>query len=535
MRYQPQGLQRIDRRNADVIAAAEIWLPGFGSNGLLYNTASSTKPVGSVNITPAGIGFRATAQGSRYPISGLASNKVAWLIVASRNNSPSNCSVVRKDGAITPLQEWDGKARIATFGSGGGFDAAINYGDISQFANRVSTFCGLLSPSEAAIFSNGGPNISLGGRTLSGGGDSNPFCIGSTENGGEIATNWTVLMVVVWRGTVPTSDRLRNLSSNPWQLFEAPDEDDFLSIPAQQYMLTAESGIFTVASTSAQLAARRRVAAAAAGFALTPLSASIVATRKLTAGAGSMAVVALPARLTAARRLYAAPGAVACNGAAARVIASRKLDAQCGTVALTGATATFVYTSAPGGQGPTYTLTGGCGMFLLSPLAARLLLVRRLVAAVGSFSAAGTAAQLIAARRLQAAPGALAIAGVPAGLRVARRMPAAAGSFSLTGNTATFFYTPIGNPGGPTYTLAAVGGALGLTGTGVGLRARRRMLGGAGQFNVTGWAANLVYGKQIVYARAPAGSGYTPRTTESQHRPTSAATTRPAAIQRNKR
>jgi hypothetical protein len=341
-------------------------------------------------------------------------------------------------------------------------------------------------------------------------------------------------MVMAGRSLVELSpDEIRAFCLNPWSIFYDEEEAEIVFGPT--YTLPFDAGIFSAAGQAVSLKAARRLAAAAGGFTLTTLAASLLAVRRIVAAPGALSLTGAGANLKAARRLPAAVGAVALTGAAAKLTAARKLTVAPAAFALTGGTATFVYTSAPGGQGPTYTLTGGSGAFLLTASTARLLLARRLVAAAGAFSAAGSPVTLVATRRLAAAAGSLAIVAAPAGLRATRRLPAAAASFSLTGSTATFFYSPIDRPGTPTYTLTAIGGALGLTGTGIGMRARRRLSGGAGQLSLTGSSAQLVYSQQIVYARAPAGSGYTPKTVAAQHRPASAPSVRPAALQRNTR
>jgi hypothetical protein len=535
MLIQPQGYALVRRDHPDLDGAVDVWLPGVSSRGLLNGMESSSVATGAVQATQQGIGFKTSGVGRRYSPAMLVSSQAAWLVVAHRAGNAVNCSIIRKDGNVTPMQEWDGVVRGAVFQPGGGFEGSVNYGNVASFANRVSTFCGVVSAAETVLFSNGGANISAGARAVTGGNTTNPFCIGAAEGGGEVASNWTVLLVIAWQGRVPTSARLRELSASPWQFFDDPDGESVELDAAGFYTLTADGGQFSTTGAAAVLTAGRRLSASVAGYALTMGAAAVLAARRVSAVPASIAMAGNTAVMRAGRKLPTSPGTVLLSPAAGKLVTGRKLNAQPASLALTGATATFVYTSAPGGQGPTYTLTGGSGMFLLSPLAARLLLARRMVATVGAFSAAGSSAQLAVARRLPTASGTLAVGGAVAGMRAARRLPATAASFALTGTTATFFYTPVSKPGGPTYTLAAVGGALGLTGTGIGMRARRRVAGTAAQFALTGWAANLVYGQQIVYARAPAGSGYTPRTTETQHRPTSAATARPAATQRNTR
>lgn len=385
----------------------------------------------------------------------------------------------------------------------------------------------------------------------------NPVRLGHDGGGTQFwgVFDGNMYMSMVWNRILSPAE-IRSISVNPWQLFESPDEDDF-RISATAYTLAAAPGALGITGQAASLksarrfagatgavaangsdarmATGRRLSAASSVFALTPMAAAIRTARKLIAATGSTSWTGAGAGLRLARRLPGAPGSATLSGGAGSLVAARRLTAQSAAIALNAGLVTFTYTPKLSGQGATYTLSGGPGTLLLSTSAARLLLARRLVSTSGIFSVTGAAVAVRVARRLTATAGMLTLAGAPAGLRAARRLPAALASFSLASGTATFLYTPITWPGGPTYTLTAVGGALGLVGTGVGIRARRRMTGGAAQLSFIGWEVHLMYGQKIVYVRAPAGSGYTPHTAESQHRPAAAATARPGATQRNNR
>lgn len=463
MLIQPQGYARALRDHPDLTGAVDIWMPGLSARGLLNGISSTTPFQGSVKATPSGIGFNSTGAGLRMPAAGLTSTPVAWMIIAHRTAATVNCSVVRKDGCVTPLQEWDGQARCVVFNSGGGYDTSVNYGAATQFADKVTAFCGVMSSTESLIFYDQTMGFNLN-KPTSGPSNTNPLCIGANESGGETSTNYTVLMLVMWAGTVPTSVRLRALAAAPWQLFDDPDSHDAeLAATVAAYTLSGASAAFTVSNQLATLVASRRLAAAVAGYALAATAAVMTAARRLLASTGTFTTSGAPGRLAAARRLPAAAGAVNVSGSAAALLAARKLSGQPGIFSATGGAATFTYTPLPGGVGPTYTLAGGSGAFLVAPSAARLLAGRRLPAAGGGFTAATSQARLLVARRLSVAPGAFSAAAAPARLLVARRiaassialtftpaparlrtarwMQAAPGSFAVLGSAATFAYS----------------------------------------------------------------------------------------------
>lgn len=539
---QPQHLARIDRQNPLARGLVHAYL-GYSQ----YDAAAERllTPVVSPKMVTGGMEFSATnASVYRLATAREKSNAftVAVLVRSLGNSSPyaAIAGVTYDNAGNSPYGD-----QIDRGNDGASLRFAFNVGGNAVSTNQFGNLVVGIDEWLIATFTDGyqelyRQNGGVIGTTTSGGAPSytatSLVSIGPSTNDGR-NPNVIVKASLRWDRAISRAEQAAVMSPAVWQLGKAPPRRLWVAsaFAGPTYTLLTSAAGFSVSGNSARLVAARRLAAAAAGFSLISTAASLLAIRRIVAAPGALSLVGTAAMLKAARRLPAAAGAVTLAGAPAKLLAARKLAAVPGAFALTGGTATFVYTSAPGPGGPTYTLTGGSGAFLLTASTARLLIARRLVAAAGTFSATGSPAALVAKRRLSGAAGSLAITAAPAGLRATRRIFAAPASFSLTGSTATFFYTPIDKPGDPTYTLTAVGGALGLTGTGIGMRVRRRLAVAAGQLTLTGSSANLVYSQQIVYARAPAGSGYTPQTVEAHHRPVSAPSVRPAALQRNKR
>jgi hypothetical protein len=181
-------------------------------------------------------------------------------------------------------------------------------------------------------------------------------------------------------------------------------------------------------------------------------------------------------------------------------------------------------------------VTAGGGSFALTGNGVSLRAARRLSAAPGVFGLAGAALVLTyqqahgqneaAQYALTAAPGSFGLSGSAVAMRVQRRLTAGQGGFALAGGSAALVYGR---------RLPAATGALALQGNAVMFGAARRLSAQAGEFDLTGAAAQLHYSAQIEYARAPAGSGYTPQRHEYQSRPAATSSSRPAAMQRNNR
>lgn len=296
------------------------------------------------------------------------------------------------------------------------------------------------------------------------------------------------------------------LSANPWQIFDdMSDEGEVAPASAVVHVLTAAPGQFALAGAEVGLRASRRVDASAGTFGLAGATLGLRAARRIPAdsgsfalvgnqvglraartiapGAGSFAIAGAAAVLQASRALSASPGAFNLAGAAAGLLASRRLSAASGSFAVVGQAATLVHTAAPAPGGPTYVLSALSGSFAVGGAPAAMVVARRLAASAGVFNFNAAPAGLAARRRVVAEPGVFEVSGAGALLQVARRIPIAAGTFAVTGSDIAFKYSG-----------------------------------------------------QIEYARAPAGSGYTPRRHEYHSRPAQVSTgARPPAIQENYR
>ncbi|MFK3741437.1 hypothetical protein [Massilia sp. TN1-12] len=505
MRYQPQGRPRINTAHPLAAGLVEVLLPGVSTYSALSGKDSSSVAKGGIVGASQGVGFMCTSVGRRYSTTMWSGLPFAWLVVAHRGNSSANCSIVRKDGAGTPMQEWDGLVRAAFFTNGGSYAGVANYGAVANYAGRTSTFCGVVSPGEKAIFSNGGPNVAVLPSEVVAGNGTAPFSIGAAENGSEIAANWAVLAVFAWQGAqIPTIVQLRALEANPWQLFldESADDDAPAWRDRAVYALNAAVGAFDLAAQGALLRAARRLPAVAGslvvGGALAALMAArrvtwrpgefnvgagavqVRAARRLAAAASSAGLVTTPVSMFASRKLPAAVGALAAVGQAGSLRAARRLAGITGALSLVGRAISMVYSPAEQGQG--YTLATDAGAFGLAGADAALHAHRRLANSPAAMTLAAAVVRIVFGRKLASAPAGFALQTASVTLRGVRRVPADPAVFGFEGRD-----------------------------------------------------AQLRYSGQINYASAPAGPGYTPQRHYNESRPAATSSPRPAAIQRNSR
>ena len=316
------------------------------------------------------------------------------------------------------------------------------------------------------------------------------------------------------------------LQVNPWQLFDDPTDEDELTVGAatapNSYTLTAAPGAFGLSGASASLRVIRTLVGGNGSFSLTGTQAVLRAGRRVVGATGVITLAGGAAGLIVSRKLAGSPGEFVLASAAGALRASRALATSTGTFAISG---------SGGSLRALRRVSAAPAAFALTGADARLAAVRRLVANVGAFMLSGGAAQLVYSPVVEGnvlftETGQFVLTGSAVGMRVMRRLQAGSGSFGHAGAVATIRCSRR-MAGGQGAFVVASGAAV--------LRVTRRLSLAPGAFDLAGNPAVLAYGSTIEYARAPAGSGYTPQRNEYQVRPAQVGGSRPLAIQRNVR
>jgi len=332
-----------------------------------------------------------------------------------------------------------------------------------------------------------------------------------------------IALVAVW-DRILSRDEIRRVSTSPEllpQLVAIRTLPNSVSSP-NSYTLTAESGNFLLTGSTASIRAARVLAGGNGSFTLTGNPATLRAGRKVSGATGVITLAGGTAGLAASRKVAAAPGAFAFAGAAASIRAARTVAASPGAFAVAGQAAALR---------ASRRLTGVPAALALAGSDARLTVARRLAGAAGAFTLAGGAAQLVYSPVVEGnvlftETGQFVLTGSAVGMRVTRRLQAAPGSFALAGAAATIRCAR-GLATGPGAFVVAGGASV--------LRATRRISLAPGAFNLVGNPAVLAYSPTVEYARAPAGSGYTPQRNEYQARPAQVGGARPSSTEKNYR
>jgi len=213
--------------------------------------------------------------------------------------------------------------------------------------------------------------------------------------------------------------QLREWSINPYVIFS--DEPDrrlwAVSSGGTDYTLTADSALFALTGTAANLEYHRLLAATQGSFAVNATAATLKIGRALQADSASFALSGTDAGLRLDKVLQAGSASSQVTGTDASLEYNRVLSAESASFQIVGTDATFIH-DAPG----SYTLSAEPASFGISAQPATLKYNRRLSVDSAAFAFSGTAASL----------------------RYARAVIAEAAAFALTGTDATFIRT-----GGP--------------------------------------------------------------------------------------
>lgn len=316
------------------------------------------------------------------------------------------------------------------------------------------------------------------------------------RNTGSSYFDGTVLLAAHIRGSVDGAA----LSLNPWQIFEdGYEQDDFLVSSAAVVEPAKFSGVASLQvsasgalSTSIRLSGASALLASASGALSTGIRLSCAAVAQVSA-AGTLTTAV---RLTGAAAMrVSAAGALAGAGVALSGAASVQASASgelSTSISLTGAAS--VRASASGSLDGTAVVLEGAAAVRVSAAGALATSIPLVGDAVAQLSAAGS------------------FAGTAAGLSGASGLIlAGAGALDTSINLSGLAVTRVAASGAVTTRVRLVGAA-------------------SAQASAAGTLGNVV-----VYARAPAGSGYTPQRSEYQVRPAQASAGRPSSTEKNYR
>lgn len=489
MRYQPQGLLRIDRANGLARGLRLVSLPGVNAGTDMVSGAAATVTGTRRATYPGGVtcGFGSAlgvngADRIATPLTGALTERSVF--VRARRNGNGGVNVGRlydkSVGTAGQMAYWDANAQALTYhmfvngserllrapGSaaaasvGRDFDILITH----AFAGNRST---------VSIYVDGALSVT---QDIDGALTDAPTTVLSIGNRGDGIRGWdgSIALVEAW-DRVLTAGEARELSTNPWQIFAAVDDDDFAAAPIAR---TLSVGRASLALEAGEVGMRvsRRVRVQPSALAIAGGQALLRASRRLSLQPAALAIGAGQSGMVAARRLGVQPAVLAVAGQGAALRVERRMQVAAAPLALVAGSVAMQYSPAlaPG----AYTLPVSAAAMRLTGGAVGMRVTRR-----------------------------MAVVGAPLQL-------AAGAVRALVGRRLVVTLAPLVIEAGP-----------------VSVRAARRVRVSAAQLVLAGGNVQLRYSAQVAYARAPAGAGYAPQRAAITVRPEQTGGHRPPAIQ----
>lgn len=471
MRYQPQGLLRIDRANGLARGLRLVSLPGVNAGTDLASGAAATVTGTRRATYPGGVtcGFGSAlgvngADRIATPLTGALTERSVFVRARRNGNGGANVGRLydKSVGTAGQMAYWDANAQALTYhmfvngserlvrapGSavaasmGRDFDILITH----AFAGNRSTVC---------IYVDGALSIT---QEIDGALTDAPTTVLSIGNRGDGIRGWdgTIALVEAW-DRVLTPDEARELSTNPWQIFAAVDDDDFAAAPLA-----------------------RTLAVGRASLALGAGQVGMRVSRRVRMQPAALAIAGGQVAVRAARRVSLQPAGLAIGAGQARMLVARRMQIAPAPLAMVAGLVAMQYSPAlvPG----AYTLSVSAAAMMIGGGAVGMRVSRRLPVTAAQLALAAGAARALVGRRMLVAPAALGLATGQVGARAARRLSVAHASLGLAG----------GN-------------------------------------------VQLRYSSQVEYARAPVGAGYAPQRAAISARPAQIGGHRPPATQETTR
>lgn len=203
------------------------------------------------------------------------------------------------------------------------------------------------------------------------------------------------------------------------------------STPAQNYVLNAEAGSFSLTGQAATLQTGRNLNAESGAFTVTGQAATLARQRQLDAQPTSFSYTGQPATLTRTFAINAASGTFSITGQNATLLENENVAAEFGAFIITGQQAQFYRGLSLNAQAGSFTVTGQAAELIVSTPN------RILSADPGTYTLTGVAATLARARNFNAEGTSFTLTGAPATLGVQRNVNASVGSFNVLGQPAT--------------------------------------------------------------------------------------------------
>lgn len=521
MRYQPQGLLRINRDNPITRTLSYASAVGAGGPDIATTVGSITKTVGRSGIADAM--SPGNYKVARNPKVGTAAK---GTIVVAHNSTvlpPSGPTYSHVLASTAPSGSQN--CLLLMLGNGNGWLQFRVYGGTTGTADGAAD--------TTLVLNDGKPHVTVATYDMAAGGalatyvdnvntssGTHPTAITQSANltighsrdtfWGDFQGNITAFLVF---DSVLTRAEIAKISANPWQVFAAPEDDDEIFTAGGGEGISITSAWTEQGDTVSISAAS--AATAAASWMESPEVTAIAASVRATATAGwteATESTAIAASVTASAAIAWSEQPESVSVAASvRVNAAANWSESSEVTAIAGTIGSDTTVSAAWTEAPEVTAVAASVAISATAAWSEAAESTAISTSVGDSIAAGAA-------WVEASESFAALATV--------RIDASAG-WAEQADTSGFSAQVLASAGiGWAESSETMAAAVTVQATPVAAIA----------WTERGESfALIVHSESQVYARAPDGNGYSPRRNEYQSRPTQAATSRPPVIQRNNR
>lgn len=229
-----------------------------------------------------------------------------------------------------------------------------------------------------------------------------------------------------------SDEEIRALNDDPYQILKPAIPIQYFISASGAFTLTADSGAYTYAGTSAELDAGLVMAAISGSYTYSGTAADLNYGFNLTASSGTYSYSGTAVELDAGFVIAANSGTYNYSGTSADLNVGYPLPANSGTYTYSGTAATLTFTGAG-----AFTLTADSGAYTYSGTVAELDAGFVLDASSGSYTYSGTAATLTHNYPLSADSGSYTYSGTASELDAGFVLGAASDAYTYAGTTVT--------------------------------------------------------------------------------------------------
>ena len=433
MRYQPQGIARLDRGNPLSRGISDLWIASsaktLAKNYPAQRSGSSASPE-SV-IEGFGIAGKFMRGDGATQFAGVKISDSADSVLDAANTTwfiLRRCrdTVVRN---IYMHYGYDGGADSrCLIGAPEGSSLTWDFGNATAGSGRLQAPYTKDTNLETLVVVAGqvkGREIWRRGVKLAGDpsakavrrSDLRPFGIGRIDGNTAIDDVETYMFGVSNREW--SDAEIVQWCRNPWQILDDALPDDFITEKAAGYLLRIEPTSISVGGGAVGMRASRRLSVAPAGIVIGLGAVAMRATRKLNISPAALAITSSSVSLRAARRLGVSPSAMAIAGGQVALRASRWLSVAPAAMVMAGGQISMLY--APEPQPGSYTLPVSAAAITVTGGNVGMRIARRLRITPASLALAAGAVRTLVGRRLMVSPAGLLLSGGSVTLRFSAR------------------------------------------------------------------------------------------------------------------